>query len=83
MPIEAPKHTATASRSNQSDFVLCQNFAFRPANVDGFSHQDFEDGSAVTTVNFKSYTQSVPDPERRLFDFLIAQLNPNTTDETH
>jgi hypothetical protein len=38
---------------------------FRPANVDGFSHLTYEDGSAVTTVNFKSYTQGIPDPERR------------------
>ncbi|MBN8707778.1 MAG: hypothetical protein J0I10_00240 [Verrucomicrobia bacterium] len=49
--------------------------------MDGFSHQKFEDGTAVTTVNFKSYTQSVPDPERRLFDFLISKLNPKPTDE--
>ena len=54
---------------------------FRPANVDGFSHQTYEDGSAVTTVNFKSYTQGIPDPERRLFDFLISKLKPKPTDE--
>ncbi len=81
MAIEAPRHTAIGSRGTNSDFVLCENFAFRPANVDGFSHQKFEDGTAVTTVNFKSYTQSVPDPERRLFDFLISKLNPKPTDE--
>lgn len=67
----------------QSDFVLCENFVFRPANVDGFSHQNYADGSSVTTVNFKSYTQSIPDPERHLFDFLISKLNPESTDETH
>jgi hypothetical protein len=50
--------------------------------VDGFSHQTFDDGTAVTTVNFKSYTQTIPDPERRLFDFLTSKLNPKPTDET-
>ncbi|MDD5198369.1 MAG: hypothetical protein PHC88_01075 [Terrimicrobiaceae bacterium] len=56
---------------------------FRPANVDGCSHLTYEDGTAVTTVNFKSYTQSIPDPERRLFDFLVSRLNPKSSDETH
>lgn len=46
--------------------------------MDGVSHQTYEDGSAITTVNFKSYTQSVPDPQRRLFDFLLSILNPKT-----
>jgi hypothetical protein len=54
---------------------------FRPANVDGFSHQTYEDGSVVTTVNFKSYTQSIPDPERRLFEFLVATIKPSPIDE--
>jgi len=82
MPIEAPSHTAIGSRAINSEFVICQNFVFRPANVDGFSHQTFEDGSAVTTVNFKSYTQGIPDPERRLFDFLTSKLKPKSTDES-
>ena len=81
MAIAAPSHTAIGSRALNSDFVLCENFVFRPANVDGFSHQTFEDGAAVTTVNFKGYSQTVPDPERRLFDFLISKLNPKATDE--
>lgn len=77
MAIEAPRHTAIGSRGTNSDFVLCENFAFRPANVDGFSHQQFEDGTtAITTVNFKGYSQTIPDPERHLFDFLISKLNP-------
>ncbi|MBN8710177.1 MAG: hypothetical protein J0I10_12380 [Verrucomicrobia bacterium] len=81
MAIEAPQHSPITRHANNTDFVLCENFAFRPANVDGFSHQKFEDGTAVTTVNFKSYTQSIPDPERRLFDFLISKLHPKPTDE--
>jgi len=81
MPIEAPTHTPIGNRLTSSEFVVCQNFVFRPANVDGFSHQTYEDGSAVTTVNFKSYTQSIPDVERRLFDFLLKQFNPKPTYE--
>jgi len=81
MPIEAPSHTAIGSRATNSDFIICQNFVFRPANVDAFSCQIYEDGSAITTVNFKSYTQSIPDPERRLFDFLVSKLNPKPADD--
>ena len=83
MAIEAPRHTSIGSRDTNSDFVLCENFAFRPANVDGFSHQTYEDGAAVTTINFKGYTQTIPDPERRLFDFLNSVLKPRPTDERH
>jgi hypothetical protein len=49
--------------------------------VDGCSHQAYADGSAVTIVNFKSYTQTIPDSERRLFDFLIRRLKPKPADE--
>ena len=83
MPIEAPSHTAIGSRAINSDFVVCQNFVFRPATVDAFSHQTFEDGAAITTVNFKSYTQNIPDPEHRLFDFLTSKFNPKPTAENH
>jgi len=80
MPIEAPSHTPIGSRTH-SEFILCKGFAFRPSTVDGFSHQSYADGSAVTIVNFKSYTQTIPDPERRLFDFLIRKLKPKPADE--
>lgn len=82
MAIAAPSQTPIRRRVTHSEFVVCQNFVFRPANVDGFSHQTYEDGSAVTMVNFKSYTQSIPDSERRLFDFLISIFNPKPTNET-
>ena len=50
--------------------------------MDGFSHERYDDGAAVTTVNFKSYTQTIPDPERRLFDFLIRRLKPKLAYES-
>lgn len=81
MPIEAPNHSPIGRRSKSSEFFLCESFAFRMANVDGFSHQTFEDGSGITTVNFKAYTQSIPDPKRRLFEFLISVLQPQSLDE--
>jgi len=81
MAIAAPSRTPIGNRALNSDFVLCESFAFRPANVDGFSHQTFEDGTAVTSVNYKGYTQTISDSDRRLFDFLITKLNPTPTDE--
>jgi len=83
MPIEMPKRTVSASpKFSDSDFVLCHNIAFRLSSVDGFSHQRYEDGSAVTTVNFKGYTQNIADPQRWLFNFLILHINPTISDET-
>jgi hypothetical protein len=79
MPIESP---SPIGNKTHSEFVLCEGFAFRPSNVDGCSHQKYADGSAVTVVNFKSYTQTIADPERRLFDFLIRKLKPKRTDES-
>lgn len=83
MPIEAPSPRATSNKINPSDYVLCENFVFRPSTVDGFSHQTFEDGTAATTVNFKSYTQTIPDTERRLFEFLLSCVQPKPFDENH
>jgi len=71
------------NQTTHSEFVLCQDFIFRPTHVDGCSHQRYADGSAITTANFKSYTQTIPDPQRRLFDFLIEKLKPKFTDEGH
>ena len=82
MPIEMPKHTVNATpKVSGSDFVLCQNIAFRLSSVDGFSHHRYEDGSAVTILNFKGYTQNMADPQRQLFDFLILHINPCISDE--
>ena len=81
MPIEAPSNSPIASRTH-SEFVLCEELVFRPSTVDGFSHERYDDGAAVTTVNFKSYTQTIPDSERRLFDFLVRRLKPKPADES-
>jgi hypothetical protein len=78
MPIESPSPIGSKTHS---EFVLCERFAFRPSTVDGCSHQTYADGSAVTIVNFKSYTQTIPDSERRLFDFLIRKLKPRPAGE--
>ncbi|MGC1480581.1 MAG: hypothetical protein WA771_08750 [Chthoniobacterales bacterium] len=50
--------------------------------MDGFSHQPVPESDAITIVNFKGYSQPVPDPERRLFDFLVLKLRPTSADET-
>jgi hypothetical protein len=82
MPIEAPPSNTPSGTRTHSEFVLCEGFVFRPSNVEGFSHQRYEDGAAVTIVNFKSYTQTIPDPERRLFNFLIRTLKSKPADES-
>jgi hypothetical protein len=65
-----------------SEYVRCEDFIFRVGDVDGFSHQPVPESESVTVVNFKGYSQSIPDPERRLFDFLVAKLQPIIANET-
>lgn len=82
MPIATPLASASRTSSKpHSDFVLCQDFVFRPADVDGFSHVVEPDSEAITVVNFKAFTQSIPDPEKRLFSFLVRKLKPRSVNE--
>jgi hypothetical protein len=82
MPIATPLASASRTSSKpHSDFVLCQNFVFRPGDGDGFSHIAEPGSEPLTVVNFKSFTQSIPDPEKRLFRFLIGKFNPRCLDE--
>ncbi len=82
MPIDYPTNRPQPSVSRiPSDFVRCQNLVFRPADVDGFSHQVLPESDAVTVVNFKGYTQTLTDPDRRLFDFLEKTFAPAVRDE--
>ena len=83
MPIATPLTSASrTSNKPHSDFVLCQDFVFRPSDVDGFSHVVEPDSEPLTVVNFKAFTQSIPDPEKRLFSFLVRKLKPRSVDET-
>jgi hypothetical protein len=83
MPIATPLTNASRTSSKpHSDFVLCQDFVFRPGDVDGFSHVTEPDSDPLTVVNFKAFTQSIPDPEKRLFSFLMRKLKPRSIDET-
>jgi hypothetical protein len=63
------------------DHIRCEDFVFRIADVDGFSHQSMSETEPMTIVNFKGYTQAIPDAQRKLFDFLIAKLKPQPADE--
>ena len=83
MAIDMPANRAPRSGTRSlSEHVRCEDFVFRVDDVDGFSHQPVPEGEAVTVVNFKGYSQAIPDPERRLFDFLVSKLQPKTCDET-
>jgi len=48
---------------------------FRLRDVDGFSHQAELEEEPVTIVNFKGFSEAIPDPEPRLFD-LVSELHP-------
>jgi hypothetical protein len=35
----------------------------------------------VTTVNYQSYTEEIPDPDRVLYDYLTRRFHPTPPDE--
>ncbi len=78
-----PSNRPPRSGTRISDHVRCEDFVFRIADVDAFSHQPAPEGEGdpVTIVNFKGYTQAVPDTERQLFDFLLQKIQPKSADE--
>ena len=82
MPIDMPSNRASRSGTRTlTDHVRCEDFVFRVSDVDAFSHQPVPESDAITVVNFKGYSQPVPDPERRLFDFLVSKFRPTSADE--
>ncbi len=80
MPIEGPNFKAK-DRGRYSEYVICEGFVFKPNSVDAFYHDFINEEAGVTTVMIKAVTQEVSDPERKLFDFLVSRVHPNTPDE--
>lgn len=81
MPIDMPSTRPSRTNTRISDHVRCGDFVFRVADVDAFSHQPMPESAPVTVVNFRGYSQAIPDPDRELFAFLVAQLQPKPVDE--
>ena len=82
MPIDMPNNRPPRSASRIADHVRCGDFIFRIADVDAFSHQPAPESDPVTVVNFKGYTQAIPDAERQLFEFLLDHIPTKNADET-
>lgn len=79
MPITSP-HRKDSDDRPYSEHIICEDFVFKPSQVDAFCHTALNDKGGVTVVKFKSYTQDVRDPERRLFDYLVKRLAPRSPD---
>ena len=73
MTITGPNRKYSTAPDNYSEFVIINNFVFRPKQVEGFYRQEAADGLRTTTVIFPPYKQTVPDPEWRLYDFLLKR----------
>ncbi len=76
MTITGPNNKYSTAPDNYSEFVIINNFVFRPKQVEGFYRQEAVDGLKTTTVIFPPYKQTVPDPEWRLYDFLLKRKHP-------
>ena len=80
MPITSP-HRKDSDHAPYSEHILCENFVFKPSQVETFYHHAITDTGGVTTVKIKSHSLDVKDPNRRLFDYLVKRFSPMTTDE--
>ena len=76
MTITGPKNKYSTAPDNYSDFVIINDFVFRPKQVESFYRQEAVDGLRTTTVIFPPYKQTVPDPEWRLYNFLLKRKHP-------
>ncbi|MFZ0434431.1 MAG: hypothetical protein WAL87_00445 [Chthoniobacterales bacterium] len=76
MPITGPNNKYSIAPDNYSDFVIINDFVFRPKQVESFYRQEAVDGLRTTTVIFPPYKQTVPDPEWRLYSFLLKRKHP-------
>ena len=76
MTITGPNRKYSTAPDNYSEFVIINNFVFRPKQVEGFYRQEAVDGLRTTTVIFPPYQQTVSDPEWRLYDFLLKRIHP-------
>ena len=75
MPITGPNNKYSNAPDNYSEFVIINNFVFRPKQVEAFYRQEAADGLRTTTVILPPYKQAVPDPEW-LYDFLLKRKQP-------
>lgn len=76
MTITGPNRKYSIAPDNYSEFVSINNFVFRPKQVEAFYRQEAVDGLRTTTVIFPPYKQTVPDPEWRLYNFLLKRKHP-------
>jgi hypothetical protein len=76
MTITGPNNKYSNAPDNYSEFVVFNDFVFKPKQVEAFYRQEAADGLRTTTVIFPPYKQTVPDPEWRLYDFLLKRKQP-------
>ena len=76
MTITGPNNKYSNAPDNYSEFVVINDFVFRPKQVESFYRQEAVDGLRTTTVIFPPYKQTVSDPDGKLYDFLLKRMHP-------
>jgi hypothetical protein len=76
MTITGPNRKYSDTPDNYSEFVVINNFVFKPKQVEAFYREESVDGLRTTTVFFPPNRQTIPDPEWRLYDFLFKRMHP-------
>jgi hypothetical protein len=76
MTITGPNNKYSTAPDNYSEFVVINDFVFKPKQVEAFYREESVDGLRTTTVFFPPNRQTIPDLEWRLYDFLFKRMHP-------
>ena len=76
MAITGPNNKSINAPDYYSDFVIINDFVFKPKQVEAIYRQEAVDGLRTTTVIFQTHKQTVSDPDGKLYDFLFKRMHP-------
>ena len=76
MAITGPNNKYSTAPDNYSEFVIINDFVFKPKQVEAVYRQEAVDGLKTTTVIFQTHKQTVSDPDGKLYDFLFKRMHP-------
>lgn len=76
MAITGPNNKYSTAPDNYSEFVIINDFVFKPKQVEAVYRQEAVDGLRTTTVIFLTHKQTVSDPGWAIYDYLFKRMHP-------
>ena len=74
--IAGPNRKYSHTTDYYSDFVVINDFVFKPKQVEAVYRLEAVDGVRATTVIFLTHKQTVSDPGWAIYDYLFKRMHP-------